>query len=79
MYDPDDRLDSHNPNVHEAVAAAGLCANTDLRTGRTCILPLHHRGSCEFTEKLIAEQLTWVNRYPTGRIPATSRPGARPR
>lgn len=63
---PDRRLDTHNRCVDEEVAAAGLCATTDLRTGRTCILPEHHRGSCEFaSQDAMRDAVRRVN-APTG-------------
>ena len=46
--DPDDRLDLHNSSVDKRMAEAHLCGTFDLRTGRTCIKPVHHHGSCEF-------------------------------
>ncbi|MDQ3764213.1 MAG: hypothetical protein M3460_22320 [Actinomycetota bacterium] len=49
--DPDIRLDVHNRSVDESVAQAHLCGMTDLRTGRTCILPARHPGSCDFVSK----------------------------
>lgn len=52
--DPDDRREVHNAAFDEAVAHAHLCGMTDLRTGRTCIEPVHHRGSCRFVVKDVA-------------------------
>jgi 1,4-alpha-glucan branching enzyme len=46
--DPGDRLDLHNASVDVRMASAHLCGAFDLRTGRTCIKPVRHRGSCEF-------------------------------
>lgn len=46
--DPDDRLDLHNAAVDVRMAGAHLCGTFDLRTGRTCIKPVRHNGSCEF-------------------------------
>ena len=46
--DPDDRLDLHNASVDVRMACAHLCGTFDLRTGRTCIKPVRHLGSCEF-------------------------------
>ena len=46
--DPDDRLDLHNAAVDVRMACAHLCGTFDLRTGRTCIKPVRHLGSCEF-------------------------------
>jgi hypothetical protein len=64
MYRVNDRLDIHNPCVDEQVARAGLCATTDLHTGRLCIRPAHHPGSCDFTERATVERLTWADRHP---------------
>ena len=38
----------HNATVHETVARVGLCAQIHLPTGRLCMLPYRHRGSCDF-------------------------------
>ena len=46
--DPGDRLDLHNAGVDVRMACAHLCGTFDLRTGRTCIKPVRHLGSCEF-------------------------------
>lgn len=46
--DPGDRLDLHNDSVDVRMACAHLCGAFDLRTGRTCIKPVRHLGSCEF-------------------------------
>jgi hypothetical protein len=43
-----DRLEIHNSCVDEQVAHAHLCAHVHLPTGRTCILPMAHSGSCQF-------------------------------
>ena len=55
--DPDNRLDVHNAAFDEEVAQAHLCGMTDLRTGRTCIEPVHHDGSCEFVAKDVARDV----------------------
>jgi hypothetical protein len=44
-----DRLEIHNSCVDERLADAHLCALVHLPTGRTCILPIAHPGSCQFT------------------------------
>jgi len=44
----DGRPDLNNSNVREDLAMAGRCALVHLPTGRTCLLPLRHRGPCEF-------------------------------
>lgn len=46
--DPDLRLDLHNVAVDARMAGAHLCGTFDLRTGRTCIKPVRHHGSCRF-------------------------------
>lgn len=46
--DPDDRLDLHNAAVDTRMAGSHLCGTFDLRTGRTCIKPVRHHGSCRF-------------------------------
>jgi hypothetical protein len=42
------RSDIHNASVDEGVAEAGLCGFTHLPSGRTCVLPARHPGSCSF-------------------------------
>ncbi|WP_457973671.1 hypothetical protein [Arthrobacter sp. D1-17] len=44
----DERPDLRSIHVREDVARAGRCGNVHLATGRTCILPERHHGSCEF-------------------------------
>ena len=44
----DGRPDLNNSNVREDLAMTGRCAMVHLPTGRTCLLPLRHRGPCEF-------------------------------
>jgi hypothetical protein len=55
------RLDLHNAACDEVVARAGLCATTDLRTGRVCIRRARHAGSCDFvpsaTARAVAAEL----------------------
>jgi GAF domain-containing protein len=48
------RLDLHNAACDKVVATAGLCANSDLRTGRVCIRRARHRGSCDFVPSVTA-------------------------
>lgn len=43
-----ERPDLRSLHVREDVALAGLCGNVHLATGRTCILPERHPGSCSF-------------------------------
>jgi hypothetical protein len=44
----DERLDAHNAAVSILAVLAHRCGVIDLRTGRTCPLPEHHSGSCQF-------------------------------
>ena len=48
---PHDRPSVHNASVDEAIAGRGACAQTHLPTGRTCVLPQGHTGSCEFVPR----------------------------
>jgi hypothetical protein len=50
------RSDSHNASVDQAVAAAGLCGFMHLPSGRTCVLPARHPGSCSFQPHSQAKQ-----------------------
>jgi len=43
-----DRPWVHNPSVDETFALLGACGQTHLPTGRTCVMPRGHRGSCVF-------------------------------
>lgn len=43
-----ERLDLRSLHVREDVARTGRCGNVHLATGRTCILPERHQGSCGF-------------------------------
>jgi hypothetical protein len=43
-----ERPDLRSFHVREDVALAGHCGNVHLATGRTCILPERHQGSCDF-------------------------------
>jgi hypothetical protein len=45
---PDERADSHNPNIVGDVADAGGCGLKNLATGATCGLAAHHGGPCDF-------------------------------
>jgi hypothetical protein len=49
--EPDGRQDVHNSGVNTQMAAAHLCGQTDLRTGRTCSKAARHHGTCEFIPK----------------------------
>ncbi|MDQ2791252.1 MAG: hypothetical protein DLM60_02560 [Pseudonocardiales bacterium] len=42
------RLDDCNSSVDTQLARAGACAQIHLPSGRICVLPHHHRGSCRF-------------------------------
>jgi hypothetical protein len=44
----DERPDLRSVHVREDVARSGRCGNVHMATGRTCILPERHHGSCEF-------------------------------
>lgn len=52
-----ERLEIHNTSVDEQVAHARLCGHVHLPTGRTCILPVSHPGSCYFTSPDQAHQV----------------------
>lgn len=43
-----ERPDLRSVHVREDVARSGRCGNVHLATGRTCILPERHQGSCDF-------------------------------
>jgi hypothetical protein len=45
---PAPRLERHNVSVDENLADQGVCAQVHLPTGRICLLPHRHRGSCHF-------------------------------
>jgi hypothetical protein len=55
MAIPQDRPAVHNSSVDEAFALRGACGQTHLPTGRTCVLPRGHTGSCEFLPRDRAE------------------------
>jgi hypothetical protein len=50
------RSDIHNVSVDEQVAQAGLCGFMHLPSGRTCVLPARHPGSCSFRPHPEAKQ-----------------------
>jgi hypothetical protein len=52
-----DRPWVHNPSVDEAFALRGACGQTHLPTGRTCVLPHGHQGSCMFLPRDRAESV----------------------
>ena len=43
-----DTSEMHNASVDEDAARQGACAQVHLPTGRMCILPHGHPGSCHF-------------------------------
>ena len=43
-----ERLEIHNASVDEVLAAAQLCGQVHLPTGRTCTLAASHPGGCAF-------------------------------
>jgi hypothetical protein len=43
-----DTSEMHNASVDEVAATKGACAQVHLPTGRMCILPHGHKGSCDF-------------------------------
>ena len=43
-----DTSEMHNVSMDEVAARKGACAQVHLPTGRMCILPHGHRGSCDF-------------------------------
>jgi hypothetical protein len=45
------RADLHNPSVDEPAAEAGLCGNVHMPSGRICVLPTKHAGSCRFVPR----------------------------
>jgi hypothetical protein len=53
----EDRPDLSSLHIREDVAMAGRCANVHLPTGRTCLQPERHQGSCEFVEPQDAEDI----------------------
>ncbi len=55
--EPDNRLDLHNASVDNDAANAHLCGTIDLRTGRTCVEPFHHRSPCRFVSKDEAQRM----------------------
>jgi hypothetical protein len=45
-----ERREVHNVSVDERVARAQMCGQVHLPSGRTCILPFGHIGSCGFED-----------------------------
>lgn len=48
---PAERLDLHNASVDQTAASAQMCGQLHLRSGRVCILAVHHTGSCHFVSR----------------------------
>jgi hypothetical protein len=45
------RDESHNSEINTVAAQAHRCGMTHLATGRICLLPERHRGSCDFSQQ----------------------------
>jgi hypothetical protein len=45
------RDESHNTQINTAAAKAHRCGMTHLATGRICLLPERHSGSCDFRHR----------------------------
>jgi hypothetical protein len=45
------RDESHNTQINTAAAHAHRCGMTHLATGRICLLPERHSGSCDFQHR----------------------------
>jgi hypothetical protein len=43
-----ERLDSHNTSVDSQMVDVGRCGQIHLASGRICIRPVRHPGSCDF-------------------------------
>jgi hypothetical protein len=43
-----DTSEMHKASVDEYAAREGACAQVHLPTGRMCVLPHGHKGSCDF-------------------------------
>jgi hypothetical protein len=44
------RVEGHNSEINTAAARAHRCGMTHLATGRLCLLPERHSGSCDFQQ-----------------------------
>lgn len=64
--DTQERQDLHNPYVNEDAARAGRCGKVHMDSGRTCIRPHKHSGSCDFRPPAEAEE------PPVGDAPVTN-------
>jgi hypothetical protein len=42
-------VEGHNSEINTAAAQAHRCGMTHLASGRICLLPERHSGSCDFT------------------------------
>jgi hypothetical protein len=45
------RAESHNSQINTAAAQAHRCGMTHLASGRICLLPERHPGSCDFRQR----------------------------
>lgn len=45
------RDEVHNSEINTVAAQAHRCGMTHLATGRICLLPERHRGSCDFSQQ----------------------------
>lgn len=45
------RAEGHNSQINTAAAQAHRCGMTHLATGRICLLPERHPGSCDFQQR----------------------------
>lgn len=45
------RAESHNSQINTAAAQAHRCGMTHLASGRICLLPERHPGSCDFQQR----------------------------
>jgi hypothetical protein len=45
------RDESHNTQINTAAAQAHRCGMTHLASGRICLLPERHSGSCDFQHR----------------------------
>lgn len=52
------RDESHNTQINTAAAQAHRCGMTHLATGRFCLLPERHPGSCDFTNRQNETEVT---------------------
>jgi hypothetical protein len=45
------RAEGHNTQINTAAAQAHRCGMTHLASGRICLLPERHAGSCDFQQR----------------------------